>query len=46
VAARSVVEGLDVLEDLGRELARVGHERRCTSFFLSVAKNESATALS
>src|SRR4051794_3615428 len=24
---------------------RVGHERRCTSSFLSVAKNDSATAL-
>src|SRR3954463_12118862 len=25
---------------------RIGHERRCTSSFLSVAKNDSATALS
>jgi hypothetical protein len=45
VAPGAVVERLDVLEDLGGELAAGRQQRRCTSSVLSVAKKLSATAL-
>ncbi len=46
VSSLAVVEALDVLEDGGAEICLVGHEWRCTSSFLMVAKKLSATALS
>jgi len=46
VSPLSVVEALDVVEDLAGESRRVGQEWRCTSSFFSVAKKLSAAALS
>jgi hypothetical protein len=46
VPAAAVEEDLDVLEDLGSELAFEGQLRPWMSSFLSVAEKLSATALS